>query len=79
MRLAASLTRHVGRFALIGVVESDPDETRAQKATLTLVAVCVTGLAVIWVGTYWLLGLPRAPSGGRRKPGLHQLVDAVAH
>ena len=60
MRLAASLTRHVGRFALIGVVESDPDETRAQKATLTLAAACVTGLAIIWVGTYWLLGLPQA-------------------
>ena len=58
--LKASLARAVRRFALIGVVESDPDETRAQKATLTLAALCVTGLAVIWVGTYWLLGLPQA-------------------
>ena len=56
VRLATSLTRHVGRFALIGVVDSDPDEARAQKATLTLAAACVTGLAVIWVATYWVLG-----------------------
>jgi class 3 adenylate cyclase len=60
VRLAASFTRRVRRFALIGVVESDPDETRAQKATLTLAVACVTCLAVIWVGTYWLLGLPQA-------------------
>jgi class 3 adenylate cyclase len=58
--LSASLARNVRRFALIGVAESDPDETRAQKSTLTLAAACVTGLAVIWVGTYWLLGLPQA-------------------
>jgi adenylate cyclase len=58
--LASSVVRSVRWFAMIGVVESDPDETRAQKATLTLAAACVTGLAVIWVGTYWLLGLPQA-------------------
>jgi class 3 adenylate cyclase len=57
---ASSLAGYVRRFALIGVTQSDPDETRAQKATLTLAAACVTGLAVIWVGTYWLLGLPQA-------------------
>ena len=60
MQLPASLARVVRRFASIGVAETDPDETRAQKATLTLAASGVVGLAVIWVGTYWLLGLPQA-------------------
>lgn len=60
VRPPASLSRSVARFALIGAVEGDPDETRAQKTTLTIAAASVTGLAVIWVGTYWLLGLPQA-------------------
>lgn len=38
----------------------DDDATRAQKATLTIAALCVIGLAVIWVVTYWLLGIPQA-------------------
>jgi class 3 adenylate cyclase len=58
--LPSSLARFGRRFALIGVAEIDPDETRAQKVTLTLAATCVTGLAVIWVGTYLALGLPQA-------------------
>ncbi len=48
------------RLALVGVVEHDSDQVRAQKATLTLAAACVTALAVLWVGTYWILGLAQA-------------------
>jgi adenylate cyclase len=58
--LSASLARAVRRFAFIGVAEGDRDETRAQKATLTLASACVVILAVVWVGTYWILGLPQA-------------------
>lgn len=47
-------------LALIGVAETDPEPLRTQKATLTVAAVCVIVLAVIWVGTYWLLGLHTA-------------------
>ncbi len=36
----------------------DPDEVRVQKVTLTLAAVTVTVLSVVWVGTYFVLGLP---------------------
>ena len=36
----------------------DSDEVRVQKVTLTLAAVIVTVLSVIWVGTYLALGLP---------------------
>jgi guanylate cyclase len=38
-------------------VPSDTDEERVRKATLTLTAVLITSLAVIWVGTYGALGL----------------------
>jgi class 3 adenylate cyclase len=46
------------RLALIGVAASDTDDVRVQKVTLTLAAVTVAALAVIWVGTYLALGLP---------------------
>ena len=48
------------RLSVIGVAESDADETRAQKVTLTLAATFITVLAVVWVGTYWVLGLREA-------------------
>jgi len=54
------LARFVQWLALLGVSDSDSDETRAQKVTLTLAASVVTALAVIWVGTYWALGLSQA-------------------
>ena len=46
------------RIALIGVDPSDRDEVRAQKATVTIAATSITALAVVWVATYLLLGLP---------------------
>jgi len=48
------------RLALIGVAATDPEPLRAQKATLTIAAASVMVLAVVWVGTYWVLGLPLA-------------------
>jgi class 3 adenylate cyclase len=48
------------RFAHLGVAPQDPDATRDQKATLTLAAGFIASLAVIWVATYWALGLPRS-------------------
>jgi class 3 adenylate cyclase len=45
---------------LVGVAGDDPDEIRTQKAALTLAAVLVTLLSVIWVATYWILGLRQA-------------------
>jgi class 3 adenylate cyclase len=60
MRLPSTLGAFVRRLALLGVAETDSDETRAQKATLTLAAASISGLAVIWVATYWALGLVQA-------------------
>ena len=54
----SALWPRLARLANIGVLPSDPDDVRDQKITLTLAAASVTSLAVIWVGTYFLLGLP---------------------
>ena len=48
----------IERLAFVGVTPSDRSEVRDRKVTLTLAAVTVTALAVIWVGTYLALGLP---------------------
>lgn len=60
------MTRHVTdrmrhlieRLAFVGVTPTDSGEVRDRKVTLTLAAVTITALAVIWVGTYMALGLP---------------------
>ena len=57
MRQGSAILRIVQRLAMLGVAATDTEETRAQKATLTLAAISVTVLAVIWVGTYAALGL----------------------
>jgi adenylate cyclase len=54
------IARVAARLANLGVAATDDDETRARKGTLTLVAAVITILAVIWVGTYWVLGIPQA-------------------
>ena len=53
-----TIRRLIERLSLIGVTPDDTDDVRAQKVTLTLAAVIVTLLAVVWVGTYLALGLP---------------------
>ena len=58
MRVPSSVTRWIWSLALVGVSDADDDAIRAQKAALTLAASLITGLAVIWVGTYLVLGLP---------------------
>ncbi len=50
--------RFVERLASVGVTPADTGEVRTRKVTLTLAAMTVTALAVIWVGTYLALGLP---------------------
>ena len=59
-RVRSSIWRPLERLALIGVAPDDPDDVRVQKVTLTVAAVTVTMLAVVWVGTYLALGLPVA-------------------
>jgi len=58
MRDFVGLRRRVKDLAFIGVAPADSDEVRVRKVSLTLAAVTVTALAVFWVGTYLVLGLP---------------------
>jgi hypothetical protein len=44
--------RYLERLAFLGVDPADGDELRLQKVTLTLAAITVTVLAVVWLGTY---------------------------
>jgi class 3 adenylate cyclase len=63
----------VQQLAFLGVDEADDDAIRAQKAALTIAALLVTGLAVIWVATYWLLGIPQAAA----IPFVYQLASVA--
>lgn len=48
------------RFAMLGVAEKDTDDERLQKATITLASALMATMAVVWVATYWSLGLWRS-------------------
>jgi adenylate cyclase len=58
MRVPSSVARWIWSLAFVGVSDTDDDAIRAQKAALTLAASLITALAVVWVGTYLVLGLP---------------------
>ena len=45
------------RLVTIGVLPDDPEEERLRKVSLVLTASLVTGLAIVWVVTYLMLGL----------------------
>jgi adenylate cyclase len=60
MTIRMSAQRVLWSLASVGVVDSDDDAIRGQKAALTLAAVIITVLSVIWVGTYLILGHPTA-------------------
>src|SRR6476620_1673752 len=47
----------VGRLARIGALPADNHEEALRKETLVLYASISTALAVVWVATYWALGL----------------------
>ncbi|MDQ6794770.1 MAG: adenylate/guanylate cyclase domain-containing protein [Chloroflexota bacterium] len=60
MATRSSVVGLIRRLASLGVAEGDTDDTRAQKAALTLATILITLLAIIWVGTYLVLRLPQA-------------------
>jgi adenylate cyclase len=57
MPFRARLRASFDRVALLGVLPSDGEDERLRKETLTLSAVLITVLALVWVGTYAALGL----------------------
>jgi adenylate cyclase len=67
------IRRLVERLAFLGVAPGDADEIRVQKVTLTLAAITVTVLSVVWVGTYLALGLPASAA----IPFSYQVVSVV--
>jgi adenylate cyclase len=48
------------RFAMLGVAEDDTEDERLQKATITLASALMAAMAIVWVATYWSLGLWRS-------------------
>jgi adenylate cyclase len=70
---SGGMRRLVGRLANLGVAPDDTEEIRVQKVTLTLAAMTVTVLAVMWVGTYLALGLPASAA----IPFSYQVVSVV--
>jgi adenylate cyclase len=54
---AAGFAGFIERLAAAGTLPGDSEQERLQKAILTLSAALLSGLAVIWVVTYFVLGL----------------------
>jgi guanylate cyclase len=48
------------RLAALGVDPGDSEDERLRKATLTLAATLMAAMAIVWVATYWSLGLWRS-------------------
>jgi adenylate cyclase len=48
------------RLAAVGVDPTDPEDERLRKVTLTLAATLMATMAIVWVATYWSLGLWRS-------------------
>jgi class 3 adenylate cyclase len=60
MRPTSARSALIRRYARLGVAAGDSEQTETQKTTLTLAAGFIVLLSVIWVATYWALGLPGA-------------------
>jgi class 3 adenylate cyclase len=65
--------RLIERLAFLGAAPGDSEEVRVQKASLVLAASTVSALAVVWVATYLVLGLPRSAA----IPFSYQVVSIV--
>ncbi len=48
------------RLAALGADPTDSEDERLRKATLTLAATLMATMAIVWVATYWSLGLWRS-------------------
>jgi adenylate cyclase len=53
----AGQARPVERLMTIGVTTHDAPDEALRKRMLVLSAIVISGLSVVWVVTYWLLGL----------------------
>jgi class 3 adenylate cyclase len=72
-RRAAFAAPAFRRFAMLGVADGDSEDERLQKATITLAATLMSTMAIVWVATYWSLGLWRSGA----IPFAYQVVTAI--
>jgi adenylate cyclase len=59
-RREPTLRRATRALAALGVVPEDSEDERLSKAILTLAATLMSAMAIVWVATYWRLGLWRS-------------------
>jgi adenylate cyclase len=71
-RRASVLARRLPKLASVGVGPHDSEDEQLRKATLTLAATLMATMAIVWVATYWSLGLWRSGS----IPFCYQLATA---
>jgi len=69
----AGLRGRLGRLASIGALPTDSREEALRKETLVLSACLITALAVVWVVTYWALGLYLSAA----IPFVYQVVSVI--
>jgi class 3 adenylate cyclase len=70
---AAFVAHRLGRFAMLGVTDEDAEDEQLQKATITLAAALISTMSIVWVATYWSLGLWRSGA----IPFTYQLVTVI--
>lgn len=71
--MVATVRRWLESLSVIGVAPNDTGDVRLQKVTLTVSAVTVTGLAVVWVATYLALERPWSAA----IPATYQVASVV--
>jgi guanylate cyclase len=70
---AASVAVAFRKFALLGVADDDTEDERLRKATITLASALMASMAIVWVATYWTLGLWRSGA----IPFAYQVVTVI--
>ena len=70
MRMLGRLRRAFARLINVGARPADSRDVRLRKQAMVMIATTIAGLAVIWVGTYLVLGRPQAAA----MPFIYQLV-----
>ena len=74
VRLPWAKRAFVERLAWIGVESMDPEDVRLAKSAVTLTATLITALSIVWVVTYFALGLP-VPAA---IPLTYQIISVVS-
>src|SRR5262249_25804756 len=57
---AAFVSAVFRRFAILGVADGDTEDERLRKETITLASALMAAMAIVWVATYWSVGLWRS-------------------